>query len=340
MSNLLIQNNNQFYLAELTASHEKLPIGNYLLCFNESTNQYFLKKQEDFAVPKVIYGDYSYVNRWKKSFENTEKNLGVLLSGYKGNGKTLVARNFCNTVQAPVIFITTGYSGVEFEAFITNPIFNGCIIFIDEYEKIYNEDRDNIDVLLSIMDGLYNTHLLFLLTVNDSRLMSDKLKNRLGRVKYHKTFNTLDKSVIDGVVEDLLINKDYKQSLFEVIEFIPTISFDILTTLINEMNLFDEPATTCVKHLNLVKEEVYYDIHISNGKVTRIAQPDYTTLPDGMIEIYIYDGYEKKEDEEWPKGRIYLKDYKLKNVNEGFSFKYDEDYEIFLYPKDISSLLF
>lgn len=342
MSNLIIRNNDHYHLVELSSSYEKLPVGNYLLCLNEVTGEYFLRKQEDFTLPKVIYGDTSVIYRWKQAFENTERNLGVLLSGYKGGGKTLIARQFCSIMNCPVIFITESYKGPNFESFISNPIFSGSIIFIDEYEKVYNEYEDNSETLLSLMDGIYNTHLLFLLTINNSGKISDKLKNRLGRIRYNKVFSSVEESLVDAVIEDLLEDKSFTSSVKEVVEFIPTISFDILTTIIREINQFNEPATEVVKHLNLVKEEVFYEGHVKIGEEIRPIYPDRTSLPDGEIELYYLDKDSDDFDEKskWPKRRIFLKDYECKKVAKGFVFQLSEDTELYLYPKDSVGLLF
>lgn len=342
MSNLIIRNNDHYHLVELTSSYEKLPSGNYLLCLNEVTGEFFLRRQEDFAAPKRIYGDTSVMNRWKQAFEKTERNLGVLLSGYKGGGKTLIARQFCSMMSCPVIFITEAYKGPDFENFISNPIFKGSIIFIDEYEKVYNEYDDSSETLLSLMDGIYNTHLLFLLTINESDRISDKLKNRLGRIRYNKVFSSVEDSLVDSVIEDLLENKDFAPSVKEVVSFIPTVSFDILTTIIREMNQFNEPATEVVKHLNLVKEEVYFEGHVRIDEDIRFIYPDKTSLPDGEIEIYYLDkdSDDLEEKKKWPKNRIFLKDYECKKVAKGFVFQLSEDTELYLYPKDSVGLLF
>ncbi len=98
MENVIIQNEKTFTLAEITATHKTLPANNYLLVYDEVKDTYYLTLQEEFSIPKKIYGNYSYIEKWKKSFEVTSKNLGVLLSGYKGGGKTLIAQEFCRSM--------------------------------------------------------------------------------------------------------------------------------------------------------------------------------------------------------------------------------------------------
>lgn len=340
MSDVIIQNGKTFTVVDITDTHQKLPIANYLVRYNEITDSFSLEVKAEFNLPDKIYGDFSYIERWKKSFESSTKNLGILLSGYKGNGKTLTAQHFCRLMNTPVIFITSGFKGASFESFITNPVFNGCIVFIDEYEKLYNGDTDNEEALLSIMDGIYNTHLIFLLTVNDSRELSDKLKNRLGRIKYHKQYSSIDTTVIEEAIDDLLINQEHRPSIMNILEIIPTISFDILVSLIKEVNLFNEPATECIKHLNIVKEDSNFEITVSDGKKRRLAVERFFSLPDGYFNIYYQDEDYGAEDEKWPYGRIYLRNYDLVKISGGVKFKYNETYEITLIRSEIEPFLF
>ena len=242
-------------------------------------------------------------------------------------------------MNKPVIFITRGYKGVSFESFITNPIFHESVIFIDEYEKLYNDNNDNEDSLLSIMDGLYTTHMIFLLTVNDSREISDKLKNRLGRIKYHKQYSLIEPSVIEDTIADLLVNKEHEKSLRDVLDVIPTISLDILMSLIKEMNLFDEPANECVKHLNIVKEESYFEVTISKGSERKYGCPVKLVLPDGRLGIYYQEDLEEEEYEIWPSGTISLREYELTKVSGGVSFKLKDGFEITLIRSEIESFL-
>jgi hypothetical protein len=242
-------------------------------------------------------------------------------------------------MELPVIFITDPYSGPDFESFITSPVLNNCIIFIDEYEKIYRGNDEN--ALLALMDGVYTTHNIFLLTVNDSRSISDKLKNRLGRIRYHKQSSLIADSVIDDAINDLLVNKEHAESIKAVLEMIPTVSFDILTTLIKEVNMFNEPAINCVKHLNIVRETAYYSITVTDGVIRRECDQQHIVLPDGGFRLFYnerLDNTNKKET--WPEGIIYLKDYELTKIMGGVKFTLKEKYEVFLVRYEIDQFTF
>lgn len=335
-NDVIIQTGKDFRVVEITATHKTLPKGNYILRFHEMRG-YYLERSADFILPKKIYGDISYVNRWKKAYEESSKNIGILLSGYKGNGKTLTAQYFCQMMGLPVIFITEPYQGPDFESFITSPVLNNSIIFIDEYEKIYRGNDEN--ALLALMDGVYTTHNIFLLTVNDSRSISDKLKNRLGRIRYHKQSSLIADSVVDDAINDLLIHKQHAASIKLVLEMIPTVSFDILTTIIKEINMFNESALECVKHLNIVRETAYYSIMATDGVIKRECDCQHVILPDGSFRLF-YNKRLNDKKETWPEGMIYLKDYTVEKIMGGVKFTLKDKYEITLVRYEIDQFTF
>jgi len=331
MNDVIIQNGKHLTVANITNTFSKLPVGNYVLQFNEMSG-FYLETQTPFDIPKNIYGDLSYTERWKIAFEATNKNLGILLSGYKGNGKTLTAQYFCQMMKLPVIFITRAYTGPVFESFISNPLFNNSIIFIDEFEKLYSDDEGNGDALLALMDGVYTTHNIFLLTANDTRIINDKFKNRLGRIRYHKKYSSIEPSVIDATIKDLLKRKEHEKSVRATVDLIPNLSFDILTTLIKEVNLFNQPATDCVRFLNLVRESIYYDISVTNG-IDRIeCSSRMVMVPEGSVDIYYMNA--RPKGTKWPEGRLNLQNYALEKIDGGLKFNYDNTYTVMLLRSD------
>jgi hypothetical protein len=254
----VIQSGGRFSFEDVTNTYEQLPAGNYILKYDPRAG-YYLNKKEDFELPKKVYGDHSIVQRWLKSWEvNSAKNMGIILSGVKGSGKTITAQKFCVESNLPVVIINENFHGSDFIDFITSPKLGECIIFIDEFEKIYS-NRDTQYDMLSLMDGNYSTSLIFLLTVNEERL-NDYLVNRLNRIKYRKAYGDLEFGIMDEVIDDMLINKDHKQSIFDFFDKVNMRTFDLLTNLIKEMNLFNEDAIQCGMHLNLKPERKTYQV--------------------------------------------------------------------------------
>ena len=262
----IIQAEDEFTIANVTETYDALPKGVYMLGYNSLKQFYFLKKKEDFILPKKTYGEFSCVDRWLTSYnENSEKNLGIILSGIKGSGKTITSQKFCIDSGLPIIIINEMFVGSGFIDFLTSPVMSNVIIFLDEFEKIYPDQSKQKD-LLSLMDGTYQTKLIFLLTVNDF-VLNEYLVNRLNRIKYRKHYMRLDDVTINEVIDDMLINKEHRQSIFEFFDKVNMSTFDLLVNLIKDMNLFNEDAISCGKHFNLKSEKKYCSIfEIMDGK--------------------------------------------------------------------------
>ena len=292
---VLIQNNNTFTLSDMTGSHEKLPVGNYSLQFDERMG-YYLKQQEPFKMPLKLYGNFDFIDRWIKSYQNnSEKNLGILLSGLKGTGKTVAAQLFTVKINYPVIFITNDHHGPDFEAFLSNPVFNNTIIFIDEFEKIYSSEEES-NSLLTLMDGMYHTKLIFLLTANDPSRINQRLQNRLNRIKYHRIYDKLDPDTIEQVVDDLLIRTEWRKSIETFIDRFDMLTMDVLTSVIKEVNLFNEDALECAKHLNLIEEPEYYKISVIHKDTEIRCEGQYVNYRKQPVRIEYYHNLDDRQD--------------------------------------------
>jgi hypothetical protein len=278
----IIQSGHRLTFTDVDATYDKLPAGNYMLKRDPRSGEFYLVQKEDFIMPKKVYGDHSIVDRWLKSWKhNSNKNLGILLTGLKGTGKTITAQKFCMDSNMPVIIVGEPFDGSEFVDFLTNPKLGECIIFIDEFEKVYN--RDNQYDMLSLMDGNYTTRLVFLLTVNEERI-NEYLVNRLNRIKYRKAYGDLEFDLVDEVIDDMLINKEHRESIHLFFEKVNMRTFDLLTNLIKEMNLFGEDAIACGRHLNLKAEAKYYNVvEVFDGQEFECYPTNW--IPGSSLEI-------------------------------------------------------
>ena len=103
---------------------DRLPVGTYVLDFDKRAEQFFLKRIDDFHPGSKVYGDYdATVERIIHTFMGRKgKNLGVLLSGIKGSGKTLTGKmisvRLAKEFGFATIIINKGFNTSELAAFL------------------------------------------------------------------------------------------------------------------------------------------------------------------------------------------------------------------------------
>lgn len=285
---MIIQNNNIFTIGSFTGSYDKLPVGTYRLAQNNLTREFYLNKTEDFKIPHKLYGETKHIDRILNTFQNSNKNLGVLLAGIKGTGKSIDAKRICLQSNLPVIIIDQAFDDIGILNFFSDPHLGSCIILIDEYEKLYDRETDTL--ILQLLDGAINSKHLFILTVNSLNSLNVNLINRPSRIRYRKIYTGLSSDVVNEVLDSELLNLKWKQEVLDVLNKFSDITFDILMSLISEINTYNESPIECTKLMNFEMERVYVQIYqIFNDGIK--LKLDRTCLfnKDSDLEVYVHN---------------------------------------------------
>ena len=250
--------------------HDKLPPGNYTVGQDPFGNL-FLDRIEDFDIPSKLYGNTTkHTNRIINSFFDRTSQTGVLLNGEKGSGKTLLAKNVCSELAkqgVPTIVINATWTDEKFFKLMQD-IEQPCVIFFDEFEKIYT-DKDQ-EKILTLLDGVFNSKKLYILTVNDKWKVNNHMRNRPGRIFYLLDFKGLDQQFIREYCQDRLNDKKHIDQICSLSSLYGEFNFDMLKSLVEEMNRYNESPTDSLEMLNAKPEYdsgANYDMKlIVNGK--------------------------------------------------------------------------
>jgi hypothetical protein len=216
---------------------------------------FYLEIVEDFKLPKKVYGNtLKLTDRILYTFLNRENSTGVLLVGEKGSGKTLLARSLSlegANRDIPTIVINSAYTGDQFNSLIQS-INQPCIVLFDEFEKIY--DSDSQEKILTLLDGVFQSKKLFILTSNDKFRIDVNMRNRPGRVYYLLEFKGLDESFIREYCKDNLKNLSHLEELIKISSLFDIFNFDLLVAFVEELNRYDESPTQLLPILNAKPE--------------------------------------------------------------------------------------
>lgn len=255
---------NQGGITSLTAAqaiHKLLPAATYDIQINPMTGQFELHHRPSFRMPDKIYGGHDEFSiRCLRTFRELGKGMAVLLSGPKGCGKTLTAKKLAIDSAMPVLTVSAALAGMGFNSFLTD-LPNSCLIFIDEFEKVYH-DKDTRNSFLSLLDGASDNKHLFILTSNESNI-GEYFTNRPGRVRYHRKYQELDESVLMEMIRDKMPKGKLRAAVEKLVKELGSISPDALTCLIQECLIHSEIPAEFMSFFNIETElKGAYDVTI------------------------------------------------------------------------------
>ena len=143
-------------------TYTQLPVGTYEVCFHKMMG-FYLSSHNDLSVNEdKIYGSTpTKVEKVLRGFKSVNRNFGVILSGRKGIGKSLFARQLAERAkeyELPLILVTCYYPGI---ADFISSIEQEVIVLFDEFEKTFadQEHSNPQEEMLPLFDGIDNVTL-------------------------------------------------------------------------------------------------------------------------------------------------------------------------------------
>ena len=279
-----------------TVSHpEGLPKGIYEVKLS-MTGFYLSKIAESFTFDYKLYGlNQKFIDYVLKTYENTTGNLGVLLDGIKGTGKTVVAKELCNHLQLPVILVQSMGSDTNDKLikYLSTAIDFDCIFFFDEYEK---EFKDSSDVL-SFMDGTYNSiyRKVFLLTTNELNV-DPNLLGRPSRIRYKKSFGNLSEEVTREILNDILEDKTAIEKVIELTHSMNIITIDLIKAIATEINIHGAEALPDIKETFNIEFSKFSYLY----KVIQVRHYNVEFTPENIKNLLqTYRNYKELRKRDW-----------------------------------------
>lgn len=252
---------------------DALPKGNYIVKQNPMSGEYYLTHVDEFVMPSKFYGDVeAQAKRILNTFADRPGTTGVLLSGLKGAGKSLLAKVISAKASLqgmPTILVNAPLCGDAFNSFIQS-IDQPAVVMFDEFEKVYkfsaSDEPDDSDMsvpgsskngngtqsqLLTLLDGTFPTKKLFLLTANNRWRISSNMMNRPGRIYYFLEFEGLDEAFVRDYCKDNLKNQNYVKHMVQLGRALKDFNFDQLQAVVEEVNRYGETPQEALKMLNV-----------------------------------------------------------------------------------------
>lgn len=285
----------------------RLPPGAWTVAYRPPNDDPYLKRVGNYDTAHGrVYGNPKWIaDHVSDAFRKMQdRNLGVLLSGHKGLGKSLTIKLVVEKLIAdtPVVFID------RFTPMLPDVLakLKEAVVVVDEFEKMFRGTRDNHcegmspqEALLSVMDGTKSAgHRLFLMSINNIFGIDDNLICRPGRVRYHFRFGNISEKAVEDYCKDNLKESRWPE-IPDVVDAVRTASvqsLDIVGALVSEMNLYDLPVPEISSYLNIGETRVNAEITVTvqiDGKPL-VLQEEATCADNG-----IFTG--------WIRGAVFLK---------------------------------
>ena len=238
--------------------HDMLPAGNYVVKEMPMDGPLYLEMIDSFEIKGKRYGDLNKnTDRILNTFMSRPAATGVMLAGEKGSGKSLLAKNLAIEAgvrhDIPTIVINAPWVGDKFNSFIQS-IEQPVVVLFDEFEKVYDEQDQ--EKALTLLDGVFPSKKLFVLTCNDKWRIDQHMRNRPGRLFYMLDYKGLDANFImeycnDNLKTDLL---KHAEKLCQIASLFSQFNFDMLKATVEEMNRYNEAPEDALRMLNVKPE--------------------------------------------------------------------------------------
>lgn len=284
--------NFEFY-SDYLEVFDKLPAGEYIVRFHEMKG-FYLEEYSHIEIKEKIYGVHlSKVQKVLNSFKTFERNLGVILSGNKGIGKSLFSKLL--SVEAikngyPLIIVDRYIPGI---ASFIEEIEQEVVVLFDEFDKTFKEEEAQTS-MLTLFDGISQGKKMFIITCNELRNLNEYLTNRPGRFHYHFRFEYPSADQIREYLRDK-IDESFYAEIEEVVKFANKVdlNYDCLRAIAFELNT-GETFKDAIQDLNIVnvQSERYNILVCFEGGYMLTAKNIYLDLFDAIgicNETNLYD---------------------------------------------------
>lgn len=234
---------------------DHLPLATYGIAFSVTEGYSLYQLPPLLPGGEKIYGSHTQrVERVLRSYTVMDRSLGVILSGDKGMGKSLMLRLLAEQARArlglPTVLVQNSTPGLA--AFLDE--LGEVFVVFDEFEKVFDGGDDNEtpqNQFLPLFDGISATKRLYALSVNDLSRVSEFMLNRPGRFHYHLRFAYPEADDIATYLRDQVPGVDQSE-VDAVVEFSRkyNLNFDHLRAIAFELS-HGETFDSVIGELNI-----------------------------------------------------------------------------------------
>ena len=266
-------------------TYDELPIATYAINFNPMEGYSLVRTDELSSGGEKVYGTHkSRVARIISGYRAMDRSLGIILSGNKGMGKSLMIRMLAEQARVelglPTILVQAPTPGIA--SFIDE--LGECLVVFDEFEKVFG-DEELQSQFLGLFDGMSTTKRLYAISANSINRLSPYFRDRPGRFHYHMEFKYPSPEDVKQYLADQAPHAP-KSEIDRVVDFSRRyeLNFDHLRAISFELRR-GEPFREVIGDLNIKKvgELVYELLAVREDGSSAHAVRELDLFNEGII---------------------------------------------------------
>lgn len=269
---------------------------NYTVLHNKRITPSLLTGSDSTVIKDYNHDGFKYCFSVPSGMLVLRRNGRINITG--NSGKTLLAKQFMTEANLPVLIVEEPFAGSKFNDFI-NSINQEVVVFFDEFEKVYKE-QEKQEELLTLFDGVINSKKIFLLTANRDNI-NEFFENRPSRIKYLKDFKTVDKTLLQEIMDDLLEDSSHEEEMIDIVNTLGECGKDLIISLIEEVNMSGENPLKAIKRMNIKIPDARYDYVAYYNQTSYEGTINYHPLSKESLKLYLWKegGYGYDEYDEY-----------------------------------------
>lgn len=302
---------NCFYSGTRADKTSRIPGGVYKYVQPMGGRWFLERTQDKFEFPFNVYNACgNIINRVCNYWAKNGGNLGVLMNGLRGSGKTMTAQLIANelirSANIPVLVVREPIPLQN----VFETVKQDLIVIFDEFEKTHSEEASpgSQQSILSTIDGMSRSeHRRLILFITNSAAIDENLRDRPSRIHYKFEFDRVADEIIEGLINDSLPKHlmHFKPEIMQYLTARNICTIDIVKAVISEVKTFEESPLKFEGLLNIAKAEpLSYSIYIVDPTTNtdleeitrefRINSPEESSLISGnkqAMQDLMYDGH-------------------------------------------------